>query len=326
LNSQDSQNKEIYFNGFWYEVFSRLRAYYERTLRNPAWLVMSVLGRFNLVRFLARSFAKKADIETFQLKTTTSIFVNIDPERTADVLKQDGLFTNLHLPKETLQNILKFADTNLCYGNHEHHLGFRYPEKEDVERRFQQTILTAEYFNTSLRCQAIRELGQDPKLLEIAARYFHNAQPLFTGSRLWWNFAVDDDQPYDPNLTISFFHYDLDDYTCLRFFFYLTDVGQYDGPHVCVRGSHRYKNLEHLVVPVKRRSDQQIIDYYGSENTVSIQGPAGFGFAEDTFCFHKATRPRLNDRLMLQLQFAIHDYGVHNDVVDPTVLKRFDRH
>lgn len=73
-----------------------------------------------------------------------------------------------------------------------------------------------------------------------------DAEPVFTGSRLWWNFAVNDEKKYDYNKTITFFHYDLDDYACLRFFFYLTDVDSNSGPHVCVRGSQLNKKFAHV--------------------------------------------------------------------------------
>lgn len=65
-----------------------------------------------------------------------------------------------------------------------------------------------------------------------------------------------------------------------------------------------------------------IVKYYGADNVVPICGKAGFGFAEDTFCFHKAMIPTRKDRLMLQIQFARKNYGNHNTLVEPLVLKR----
>ncbi|MEM8831523.1 MAG: hypothetical protein AAGE96_19495, partial [Cyanobacteria bacterium P01_G01_bin.19] len=109
------------------------------------------------------------------------------------------------------------------------------------------------------------------------------------------------------------FHYDLDDYHALKFFFFLTDVDVASGPHVCIRGSHKKKKLRHQFSWLIGRSDSEIIDYYGEENLVTICGEAGFGFAEDTFCFHRGTPPVERDRLMLQIEFAMNNYGMWID-------------
>ena len=144
---------------------------------------------------------------------------------------------------------------------------------------------------------------------------------MLTGTRIWWLFVVNE-QAYDLNMGAYFFHYDIDDYRCLKFFFYLTDVDLSSGYHVCVRGSHKKKKLAHILSLFKLRSDREIIDYYGEKNLVPICGETGFGFAEDTFCFHKATPPTSKDRLVLQIQFNTKDYNNSNDFVDPRLLHR----
>lgn len=282
---------------------------------------MSIFGRFSWIRGLAKVLARSAGIGTESLDP--SVLETGDSEQVVTLLQQDGLCLGINLTPDLRQEILEFAQTTTCYGNLDPDCGFLYAEKQEAERSADRTFFTAQYFNTSLDCPAIQRLSHDPKLLEIAGGYLRG-EPKFTGSRLWWNFVVGDDQPYDSNKTITFFHYDLDDYACMRFFFYLTPVTALDGPHVCVRGSHRRKRWSYLLSPVKRRSDQEIIDYYQMENVVTICGEPGFGFAEDTFCYHKATRPRHQDRLMLQIQFALHDYGLHHDRKQPNLLYRIN--
>ncbi|MGJ3252128.1 MAG: hypothetical protein ACFE0J_13505 [Elainellaceae cyanobacterium] len=310
-------SKSLFFRGFYIEIYLRLSKYLHKMRKNPNWFLMSIVGRFNFIRFLIKKTAQPSNIQQYKSVSQSSKFSNIDTDTIAKTLKKDGLYLGIRLPDPISKEILEFAYSTPCYANLNPQRSFLYSEKEHISQG--QTLFTAQYFNTSLLCPAIAALGQDPKLLEIAAMYF-GAKPLFTGSRLWWNFVVDDKKPYDSNQSITFFHYDLDDYACLRFFFYLTDVDSNSGPHVCVRGSHSNKNLFHTIWPVKRRSDDHIANYYGSENIIPICGSRGFGFAEDTFCYHKATRPLNQDRLMLQIQFAIHDYGLHNDLKDPSLL------
>jgi hypothetical protein len=317
------KEKSLFFRGFYVEIVSRVTYYFTKTLKNPNWFLMSVLGRFQLFRFIAVALAKSPNFDQYQSKAQfSSGFNNLNPKQAAEILKKEGLYQGIYLPDILFKEILDFAHSTPCYGNLDPKLGFLYSEKEKYDKK-SDPFLTAQYFNTKELCPAIQTLANDPKLLEIAARYL-GAEPVCTGSRLWWNFVVDEAIPYDPNKTITFFHYDLDDYACLRFFFYLTDVGKEGGAHVVVPGSHVKKNLSHILVPVKRRTDQQIFTYYGSENVIRLSGKAGFGFAEDTFCYHKATRPRDKDRLMLQIQFAVYDYGVQNDIIDPSFLAQIE--
>jgi hypothetical protein len=72
----------------------------------------------------------------------------------------------------------------------------------------------------------------------------------------------------------------------------------------------------------RRIPDQDVIDFYGRESVVAMCGKAGTGFAEDTYCVHKGTPPRSKDRLILQLQFALNDYGLQHDIKDPALLQR----
>ena len=107
------------------------------------------------------------------------------------------------------------------------------------------------------------------------------------------------------------FHYDLDDYRFIKFFFYLTDVDLSSGPHLLLKGSHKNKKLSHQLLGVRCASkpDQEIVETYGAENLVTVTGPAGLGFAEDATCFHKGTLPTHKERLLLQIEYAINNYG-----------------
>ncbi|MEM6839239.1 MAG: hypothetical protein AAF609_20630 [Cyanobacteria bacterium P01_C01_bin.120] len=251
---------------------------------------------------------------------SASIFTDINVSDAVESLSQDGICLGINLSQRTLDKVFDFALSTTCYGNQNPKLGFSYAEKDKIEQEYGYTFFMAQYYNTSKLCSEIQELSHDSKLLEIASLYL-KTKPVFTGSRLWWTFVVNDEQSYDSSQTITFFHYDLDDYACVRFFFYLTDVDSESGPHICVRGSHRNKSISHILMPVKRRSDDAISDFYGLDNIVTVTGSKGFGFAEDTFCYHKATRPFRRDRLMLQIQFATADYRLHNDLKDFSLLE-----
>lgn len=91
--------------------------------------------------------------------------------------------------------------------------------------------------------------------------------------------------------------------------FYLTNVDLSSEPHSCVKGSHEKKKLRYQFSLVRDKPDQDIVDYYSIENVMTICEEAGFGFAEDPFCFHKGTVLAHRDRLILEVKFASKNYS-----------------
>lgn len=294
----------LFYRGFWSEFVSKIYLYYKRTARNPKWLLMFGLSRFKTIRAAVAFFSKRPLTQKYAIND--SIFEELNVNDVVESLKRDGFYLGLKLPKSVLQEILDFAISTDCYGDANKQFRFPYTKREEVEEKYGENFVQGEYFNTRSSCSVIKELGSDPKLLAIAAKYLV-AEPIVASTRLWWLFVVKQ-KTYDLSKGAYFFHYDLYDYRFLSFFFYLTDVDSSSGCHVCVRGSHKNKKLTHLLSLFRRRSDQDIIDYYGEENIVPICEKAGFGFVEDVVCFHKATPPTHKDRLVLEIQFSINDY------------------
>jgi hypothetical protein len=297
---------------------------------NPRWLLMFILGRFKLFRSIMISFHRNPG----HYNVEQSIFKELDIYRAVDTLKRDGAYLGINLPNEILHKLLDYTSTHDCYADSSHQFGFNYAQKQEAEKKYKKAFVEADYFNATLLCPAIWKLSHDPKLLYIASHYL-GGKPLYTGSRLWWLFTKGEKEK---NLLLSdmtflslrkearngsyFFHYDLDDYRCLKFFFYLTEVDSSAGPHMFVQGSHERKKISHLYSLFRRCSDEAIEEFYNAENIVTICGKPGFGFAEDTFCFHKAAFPTAKDRLVLLLQFTLNDYGNQMDVVDSRLLER----
>ncbi|MEM8779293.1 MAG: hypothetical protein AAGF26_10565, partial [Cyanobacteria bacterium P01_G01_bin.49] len=153
----------------------------------------------------------------------------------------------------------------------------------------------------------IEKIAQDCQLIEIAAQYF-GTKPAYLGSRLWWSF-VTATTSYQRRKAAQFFHYDLDDYCFLKFFFYLTDITSNSGPHVYMVGTHRQKKLCHQLLR-KRYGDSEIFAAYDRDNLRILCGKSGFGFVEDTFGFHKGLPPVTEPRLVLQIEYATKNYGM----------------
>lgn len=296
------------------------------TLRtHPGYLAMRSISRFETVRSAVVAVQKAVRhpvgdyLQTLAGQRST-IFEAADPEAIAAGLDRDGYAPGLVLPAGVVEQLLSFANTHRCFVDRNPRLGFMSADADQARSRLGRKFLLAQYFNVAVESPLVDALTRDPVLLSIAARYLGSA-PALVGVNLFWSYpaSVSADQR---SYAAQMFHYDLDDFKFLKFFFYLTDVDSESGPHVIVRASHRRKRHSSLVdrLKVRRYSDDEIEKAYGRENVVTITGPAGTGFAEDTLCIHKGLSPVSRDRLILQIQYALNDWGMQHDVKDESSL------
>lgn len=293
----------------------------------PGFTLMRSIARFDTVRRAAvrTQVTLREPLERYvnRLRTRRSeFFANLDPQTTAATLERDGFALGLVLPSEVVRELVDFANANHCWADRDPNLGFSPASIEEARRKIGRRFLLAHYFNVRRRCQVATQLSEDPILLEIAARYLGTA-PKLVGTALWWSYPEQADAR-SRNRAAQMFHFDLDDFKFIKFFFYLTDVDQTAGPHVVVRGTHRNKG--HLrrgreVFAVRRYEDEEIEDEYGRERIVAIAGPAGTGFIEDTLCIHKGAPPVQRERLVFQLQYALNDFGNQTDDIDEEKLR-----
>ena len=269
---------------------------------------MFVLGRFNLIRNLVRLSHREIDCDRYCEED--SIFKDLQVDRVVEEIRQQGYSLDINLPPDILDEITHSAYSSKIQARNFPELNFIYADKQNLEiADDSNTFVHGTYPNFRSQICAIAKLENDPKLLKIAARYF-NCEPVTIRSDLSWCFVAQRSL-YEKNGDAQIlFHYDLDDFHALKFFFFITDVDLTGGPHVCMRGTHQKKKLIHQLSWSIGRSDDEIIDCYGRENLVTICGQAGSGFAEDPFCFHRGTPPTGKDRLMLQIEFAVNNYGM----------------
>lgn len=287
----------------------RLRWYLQG---GPLFVVLSTAGRFQAARRVAlRIYRYWNPVRIGKQTTAVSLLAFLDPAEAARTLERDGICPGLRLEEKAQAELLESFLEMPCYGEGRLEFPFYYSERKQAERRYGRSFLLGHYYRFAKPGDAADRLARDPLLLQIARGYF-GTEPVFVGMRAWWSFAG----PASRSAQLAAgqgFHYDLDDYRSMSVFLYLTDVDDSSGPHICFRGSHRSKKLSHVLSPLRRRSDEELLRTYGSDAMIRLCGPAGVGFAEDTFCFHKGLHPETNDRLTLQLRFAIRDYGRASD-------------
>jgi Phytanoyl-CoA dioxygenase (PhyH) len=284
----------------------RFLQYSAISLQQPQWLLMFTFSRIHLVRSQVLRFTQKP--VKLDLIDKNSVFSELDVDRVVKALKNDGLHLGITIPPHLLEEILDFAQTATYLGNGDSQFPFLLADRKAQEIESSKNFRIGYNFDPAFQCMAIRKLAADPKLWEIAAKYF-DSQPMLACTQLWWTFV--NDAPAEGRAQGFYrFHYDLEDYACVKFMFYLTDVDLTGGPHVCVKGSHQKKKLSHQLSLLRERNDPEIKEYYGDENVVTIFDRAGVGFAEDPFCFHKGILPEKSDRLILEFKFTLNNYGI----------------
>lgn len=292
----------------WSKLVEYCKKNYKCLTYNPKLFWMRKLARFEILRNWISGFFKRPTLSYEISQVKNSVFQDIDVEAAVSSLKTDSYALGLNLPQDVIQEILDYAHSAPSYADRNPEQTFYYRNKEKKEASLGKPIRLGSYFNAE-GCSIIRKLENDPGILAIAAKFLE-AAPVHIATELWWSFPVSG-TPLEQLKAAQVFHYDLDDYRFIKFFFYLTDVDQSSGPHVLLRGSHKNKKFFHQLLGVRcaSKDDKEIIECYGAENLVTLCGSAGLGFAEDSTCFHKGTLPSGKERLLLQMEFAITNYG-----------------
>lgn len=297
-----------------------MNARWHALAEHPRYTAARALARFGPVRHgvaTARGVAMRRATAEFEQRQrdrlTTSAFPDVDVDAAIRELRVEGLSQRFTLPDADIAALRTYADEAIVYADREPDRGFRLAGRGAAEAALGKPILVAQYLNAQRDCPTVARLADDPALALVASKFLGSV-PTLVGSSLWWTFPVDALEE-DRDRHAHRFHRDVDDFAFVKFFFYVTPVEAGDGAHVCVTGSHLEPPTTALAdrLRVRRYGDAEIAAAYPPERVLEICGPAGAGFAEDTYCVHKGLTPTRTSRLLLQFEFALFDYGVMHD-------------
>jgi len=302
--------------GRYRRIAARLPTYLADAVENPSWLLMFAFGRFIPIRRVYQWRHPRSQLAVLG----DTLFQGIDLSKALERLEADGLAPNFALPKPVVDEVQDFTRRTPCFGNFDRKLVFYPDEHATAEARFARPLLTGHYFEIIERCEAVTRIRRDPALQAVANAYL-GPRAKFAATRLWWSFPT---RPRESDLHLASqdrFHFDLDDWQTLKFFFYLTPVDQAAGPHVFVRGSHRERAWRHQLTLLVGHPIADVITTYGAHNLQVITGDSGFGFAEDPFGFHMGTSPRGAPRLMLEIAFGVSAFSRRRFYGEPILVK-----
>lgn len=279
----------------------RIPTYLTDLWENPAWLPMFLLARTMPFRRAHWLIAKPVPPDS---AARPSMFGARDAGKIAEELRGNGISTGLTLPKDIREGISRFGRETPCFGNFERRLEFLPGEHAEAERHFGLPILSGHHFERVLQCEAAVAVQNDPLLLAIARHYLGGqAKPITI--RTWWSFPTRNASDKDLSRVSFKYHFDLDDWRMLKFFFYLSDVDADAGPHVYIRGSHNRRRLKHQYTLLVGHPAEEVLRFYGEENALTLTGKAGTGFVEDPFGFHMGTPAKSHPRLMMEVGFGV---------------------
>lgn len=282
-------------------LLSQLRIYAGMIARVD-WLAMFIFARFEITQKYAGrerdtgSSSSQAAAESAMLQTEQPV------EEIVRRIDADGLADGLHLSEDTVAEIISFAGRAPCYGNGERS---RLLDRCPSGCLIPADTVVGDYLDGIAGCDAIQRLWRDSRILAIAAASLCT-RPLPLRSRLFWSFRADRATPeMRAEHSQDSFHFDLDDWRAIKFFFYLTNVSYKNGPHVYVRKSHRNRPIRDQLSPFKSRSSSRIFAKYGRDNLAIMLGRAGTGFVEDPYGFHTGTAVTGASRLILEIEYGV---------------------
>ena len=295
------------------KLWSKLSNYclknYQSLTQYPRVFLMRKIARFEIVRdwgaMLLKSPTKPREIGPEE----SSILGNLDVNSIAATIETDSCYQGLQLPEDVVQELLEFASSTVCYINRDAKRPWRCKGTEQVGVDLPENSRLCSYMSNGKLSSTLKKLEKDPGILAIAAKFL-GARAVHMGSEILWSFPVAGTYVQQREAA-QVFHYDLDDYRFIKFFFYLTDVDMSSGPHAYIRGTHKDKKLLHQLIGTRCADidDEKIVESYGAQNVVNLCGKAGFGFVENPLCFHRGTLPTEKPRLILQIEYTINDYG-----------------
>ena len=160
-----------------------------------------------------------------------------------------------------------------------------------------------------MSCTAAQEIATDPGLSAIAQAYFR-AKAVQDMVAMWWSCPGDSAS----SAAAQMYHFDMPRIKFLKFFIYLTDVDETNGPHCYVAGSHR--RLPKPLRQDRRFTEKEVQSHYAPEKILEIKGPKGTLCAIDTRGLHKGKQLTKGNRLIFQTEFAINLFGASYPTID----------
>lgn len=228
-----------------------------------------------------------------------SLFPDLDVAAAAEALARRAVVSPLRLPTALvaeLEHLCRNAEL-VHWGNGER---FRGGDVVDGRRPSGAYAVLADVADAQLLAPA-RRVAEDPKLLTVISQHI-GYRPIGAHVRVLWSFvsAASEADRHAVGQTVDW-HFDVHSYNFVYANFYVTNVDADSGAHEMIAGSHTHKPARWLLASA-RRSDADIAAAYPNDR-LTLVGPPGTGFLQDSSCYHRVLVPTARERLMLHIRY-----------------------
>jgi hypothetical protein len=269
-----------------------------------------VFGRFQTVRSAYGLYRRAFDPLTPTPESASgagasshSLFKNVSTERIVKAIREEAVYVGLTLPQNIVSEIKEFALTEPLHAIYDPNgPEFRHADVSNGICKDGRRMPIGGVRDPA-RCDAVKAVVNDPGLRQIVKQYLgHEPRKIVT--ILDWSFgsSMSDEERRKLKHGVIDYHYDVGGLNFVYASFYITDTDRHSGAHVMMKRSHNKKPLR-MLIGSARASQDAVYQEFGAENEITIEGPAGTGFVQDTSCYHRASPPTRGDRLMLAVRF-----------------------
>ena len=268
-----------------------------------------VFGRFRIIKLVSKFIVSLFCQNKVQFSNKSHIVLTTDKDEIIQNIKRDGYFSGIKLKDKTLNKILTLCEESKLVTNRRHktkneYLTFNnFDEVNEFNKNNSEPICMINPTDNNLK-KLCDEISCDKNLLNIANSFLGNVKGVKT--ILTWATVCDatDKWREEYGQTVTY-HYDVFGLHYIYAFFYITDCNIDTGAHQLIKGSHRNKKIFKHLIGSAKKSELDLKKDYDLNDFINIEGPAGYGFIEDTSCFHKALAPKIKPRLALQFRYTI---------------------
>lgn len=251
-----------------------------------------------LLSFLGRG-VKKLDFNDLH---DNGLVNSINSQEFNRRMKEDGFYVFEELvPKEVCdqlkKNLTSLTPMKLDSKSGKYIHVKNFPENIDSPRYMYNAL-------EMLKLDIVKKLVLDRGIVKLASSYL-DAFPICDLLASWWSFPSKDAASLSG--AAQMFHFDMDRLKFIKFFIYLTPVGDHNGPHCYVRGSH--KRLPFSLQEDRRFTNQEVNKFFGEDSILSIGGSYGQLIAVDTRGIHKGVPLVDGKRLIFQIEYSNSTFG-----------------
>jgi ectoine hydroxylase-related dioxygenase (phytanoyl-CoA dioxygenase family) len=285
---------------FFYKLFVRLHAL---TNGKSTGFINKIVKNFHINKF---GELKLDDYNHSYFKYTDNDIALI-----VEQIKNDGyIVLDQILPEHLTNRLLHFAQTNIAVAREtDENNGIYFETKFDGT---QPEAVRYEYkLHDLMASDVIQSIVADKLFISIANKYL-GSMPILDVVQMWWhtNFKKIADKK-----AAQYYHYDLDRLKWLKFFIYITDVDESNGPHSFIKKSHIPETIPNDIYKkgYMRIDDELIFKNFDKSDEVVFCGKKGTIIIEDTIGLHKGNHVSGKSRLIMQIQFSNSLFGMVND-------------